>query len=867
MDVAPGTRLGPYEIKARLGAGGMGEVFEARDTRLDRSVAIKVLPAELAGSAEFKLRFEREAKTISQLNHPNICTLFDVGEGYLVMELLEGESLADRLERGPLPLPEAIRYGIQIAEALDRAHKQGITHRDLKPGNVMLTKSGAKLLDFGLAKSETVQISQDDLTHQKALTSEGTILGTFQYMAPEQLEGSAAGPRTDIFGLGCVLYEMITGKRAFDGKTRTSLIAAIVGGSPRPLTELAPLTPPALEHVIARCLEKDPDDRWQSARDIAEELKWIGAVGSQAGVAAPLVMRRRSRERLAWVLVPIAALLAAAATWGVLRWTRPKPVAIETSIATPHGTRPAPDGGSGVISPDGSMMVIVLVQSDGTRGLAVRTLQSSALRPLSGTDGAASPFWSPDSRKIAFFADSRLKTVDATGGAVQNLAEAPVGRGGAWSSNGTILFAPNISTPLMKVSSSGGTPSPATKLEKDGSHRWPSFLPDGNRFLYLAGEVTAIGSLDGKTPPQTVLKENIVARYAEPGYLLFIRDGILMAQPFDAKKAELGGEPVAIAERVSAFRAVGHFSLSDNGVLLFQPGAADERTQLVWVDRDGKDLGTVTPPGSFWSPSLSPDGRKVAVDLSDALQGDIWIYDLVRNVSSRLTYEKENSTSPIWSADGKRIIYYVDEGPISNLYQIASGGTGQAELLVKNEFPKNPFDASRDGRWMLFSSAGANTLQDLWIYSTADKTSKPWLATPFREAAGEFSPDGKWIVYESDESGRSEIYVRGFPESEEKWLISNGGGAQARWSDNGQEIFYVSEGGKMMAVAVSSSAGFSAATPVELFPVQLRTTVPGPRQYDVSSDGTKFLLNRQAEAAIQEPLVLVQNWTARLGGR
>jgi Tol biopolymer transport system component/predicted Ser/Thr protein kinase len=864
MQLEPGSRLGPYEITARLGAGGMGEVFQALDTRLDRSVAIKILPDELAESAQFKLRFEREAKMISQLNHPNICTLYDVGENYLVMELLDGESLADRIAKGPLPLTEALRYGIQIAEALDRAHRQGVIHRDLKPGNVMLTKSGAKLLDFGLAKAAVVDISHEDLTQHRALTTEGTILGTFQYMAPEQLEGAEAGGRTDIFALGCVLYEMVTGKRAFDGKTKTSLIAAIVSGVPRRVSEIQPLTPPGLEHVISRCLEKDPDDRWQSAHDIAEELKWINTAGSQAGLAAPLTMRRKTRERLAWSLLPVVALFAIAATWGLLKWRAPQPAAIESAITAPPNMRVSLENGAGVIAPDGSMLVLVTEDVQANRALAVRPLNADAFRSLTGTEGASYPFWSPDSRRIAFFAGGRLRIVDATGGAVQNLCDAPSGRGGSWGKDGTIVFAPGAATPLMKVAASGGVPQPATVLGKeDGTHRWPWFLPDGKRFLFLGAGVVQLGSLDSTTERRTLLKENTAAVYAN-GHLLYWKENIVIAHPFNVDKGLLEGDPMPLAEGVAAFRNLGVFSASGNGALLFQPGVAESRTELMWVDRSGKELGAVAPKGLFYSPHLSPDQRRVAVDLSDDRGGDIWIYELARNVSSRLTYEAENATSPIWSADGKRVFYLVDEAGAANIYQIPSGGTGAAELLLKDTRVKLPADASRDGRWLVFTSLGAETGSDIYLNSLQEKTAKPWLATPFNEGCAQLSPDGKWIAYQSDESGQMEIYVRAFPDSEEKWLISSGGGEAPAWRRDGGEIYYVSAERKMMAVAVRLEPSFDAGPPVALFEAVLRPVGRTSRQYDVSVDGTRFLLNRRADEQSSEPLSLVQNWTARL---
>jgi eukaryotic-like serine/threonine-protein kinase len=874
MPLVPGSHLGPYEIIGRIGAGGMGEVFSARDTRLERSVAIKILPAQLAQNAQFRLRFEREAKTISQLNHPHICTLCDVGEGsavegeatfsYLVMELIEGESLADRLMRGPVALDDVLRYGIEIAEALDKAHRQGVIHRDLKPGNIMLTKSGAKLLDFGLAKSMTVEVGADELTRQKALTAEGTIVGTFQYMAPEQLEGQEAGARTDIFALGCVLYEMATGHRAFDGKTKTSLIAAIVGGHPRPISEFQPLIPPALTHVVSRCLEKDPDDRWQSAHDVAEELKWINTAGSQAGVPAPLMMRRRSRERMAWTLLPIVALLAVAASWALLKYLEPRPHAVESSVTAPRNFRISANDGGAVISPDGSSLVMPLTDQKSNRSLWIRQLSGGAMRVLSGTEDGSYPFWSPNSRRIGFFASGKLKIVDAAGGVVQTIADAPNGRGGSWSQEGTIVFAPGIATGLMKISDGGGAATPATTLDKaTTTHRFPSFLPDGRHFLlYTDAPSIAIGSLDSPGRVTLLRKENAAAVYVASGHVLFWRDGFIVAQPFDVKHLVPRGDAVPIAEGVAASRGRGVFSASDDGTLVYQPGSASLNTQLIWVDRSGKDSGVVAPKAEFYSPKISHDQRKVAVDRTENGAGDIWLFDLVRNVSSRLTYDPANESSPVWSIDDKQLFFFRDEKGTANIYQISAGGTGNSELVIASDNRKFPTDASRD--WLVLATFGANS--DIWTYSFADKKIKPWLATPFQEGCGELSPDGKWIAYQSDESGRLEIYVRAFPDSQEKWLISTDGGETPAWRGDGREIYYISRERKMMAAPISYEPKFDAGTPVVLFDAPVRQAIPA-RQYDVSSDGKRFLLNREAEQEVIEPLTLVQNWIGRLARR
>ncbi|HVT44498.1 MAG TPA: protein kinase [Thermoanaerobaculia bacterium] len=883
--LSAGDRLGPYEIVARIGAGGMGEVWQATDTRLDRSVAIKILPAELAQNPQLKARFEREAKTISQLNHPHICTLHDVGEetlegggtradssgsstvSYLVMELIDGETLADRLARGPLSLPEVLRYGVEMAEALDKAHRAGIVHRDLKPGNIMLTRTGSKLLDFGLAKSAVLEISTDGLTQQKPLTQEGTILGTFQYMAPEQLEGIEADARSDIFAFGAVLYEMATGKRAFEGKTKTSLIAAIVDRDPVPISQLQPLTPPTLEHVISRCIEKDPEDRWQSARDIAEELKWIASAGSQVGVAAPLAVRRRTRERLAWSLNLVTALVVLAATTMFFMTRKPVEPTIVSSILPPAGMRIVLNGGA-AISPDGRFIVAVLEDARSSRGLWMRPLHDAEYRLLPGTEDASYPFWSPDSRQIGFFATGRLKTVDAMGGPVQSVCDAAAGRGGTWSPDGTIVFTASVNGILMKVPATGGEPTPATEFQKgETSHRWPSFLPDGQHFVYLAmGDNPSIvrGSLDSTSDHHQVLRANSSALYSRTGHLLYSRESSVIAVPFNPGKGITTGDPIVVVAEGVAFtdRFTSVFSVSNDGALVYLRGAGFRLSQLVWVDRSGRDQGTIAPPGLFFSPRISHDQRRVAVDLSNVAdgQGDIWIWDLQRGVSSRLTYDPANESVPLWSADEKQIIYHGVSSGTSNLYRVPSGGTGVAEELVQDDQEKRPTDISPDGRWLAFNSdGGSGSSTDIWIYSFDEKKATPWLKTPFTESAAQFSPDGKWIAYQSDESGRSEIYVRAFPDSEEKWLISSGGGSMPAWRGDGREIYYISADRTMMAVPVTlGDKRLDAGASVALFDASVRMHVI--RQYDVVPDGSRFLLNRQADDGPGEPITLLQNW-------
>jgi serine/threonine protein kinase/Tol biopolymer transport system component len=877
MIVAPGTRLGPYEVLAPLGAGGMGEVWRARDTRLDRSVAIKILPDGFAQNEQFRARFEREAKTISSLNHANICTLFDVGHEngshYLVMELLEGESLADRLARGPLPVEQVLRFGAQIADALDAAHKQGVVHRDLKPGNVMITKSGAKLLDFGLARPSAATSAVHGLTEMpttaKPLTEEGTILGTFQYMAPEQLEGLEADARTDIFTFGALLYEMATGRRAFAATSRTSLIAAIVSSQPPPISTITPMTPPAVDHVVRKCLEKHPDDRWQSAHDVASELRWIADGASQAGVPTAVSISRRMRERLAWVLAALATIGAlTAVTLLRTRHDRAR-TAIESAIVTPAGWRIVTNSGLS-LSPDGETAVFVLNEVKGGHpSMWLRPLASSTFRQLPGTDGAVQPFWSPDSRKIGFFAGGKLKTVDTESGTVSAVCDVPGGGGGvgSWSSLGTILVAPDLSGPLAFVRASGGTLQPLTKLRAgDTAHRFPAFLSDGKTFLFLAvsgtNDKNAIcqTSVDDPATIREVMRSSSAVEWVEPGIILYAAERHLLAQRYDASKARVVGEPITVSDRFTLFSA------SNDGKLLLQRNPNLVISQLAWVSRTGREERVVEAPGLFFSPALSHDQRRFAVDISDAADGngDIWIYDVTRNAATRLTYSKENESSPHWSEDDRSIIYYSGPNGSGDIFEVSAGGIGKPELLVSDAREKRPTDVSRDGQWIVFNSAEGENM-DIGVWASKEKKARPWLATPFREQCARLSADGKWIAYQSDESGRWEIYVRAFPDSDRKWLLSNAGGIMPMWRGDGRELFYVSLEGKMMSVAVTPGPEFVTEPPATLFDAPLRNHPT--TQYDVTSDGQHFLLNKRVESVSAEPVALVQNWDVKLAGK
>ena len=887
MTITSGSRFGPYEIVAPIGAGGMGEVFRATDTRLDRSVAIKVLPAALAQNAQFRLRFEREAKTISQLNHPNICQIYDVGEAaeghssYLVMELLEGQSLAERLASGPLSLSEVLRYGTQIAEALVAAHRAGIVHRDLKPGNIMITKSGAKLLDFGLAKaalSPTSVVSGtafSGATEHKPLTQEGTIIGTFQYMAPEQLEGQDADPRTDIFAFGAVLYEMVTGKRAFEGKTKTSLIAAIVDRDPPPISQFQPLTPPALERVIRTCLQKDPDDRWQTAHDLLLQLRWIGEAGSEAGVAAPVVVRRKNRERIAWGLALL--LLGTTATCAYL-WRRlaDQPVRrVEMSVLPAANAVFNFGRGGPALSPDGQHIVYVATL-EGKTQLWLRHLDAGGGQPLNGTEAAFHPFWSPDSRFIGFFASGKLKKIDIAGGPPQSICDAPTGRGGNWNRDGVIVFAPTDRDPLHRVAASGGTAVAITELATgEYSHRWPSFLPDGRHYLFLAQNVAAgqdrgriyIGELGAKGRTE-LLAANSPAVYAPPGYVLFARDRALLAQPFDAKALKLTGDPFPLADKVQYVAQIGWaaFTVAPNGTISYHVSTAAAATQLAWFDRTGKALGVLNTTGQHADARLSHKGDRVAYALidEDAGTSDIWIYDLARNIPTRFTFESGREGAAIWTRDDSKIIYSaeVPNGPARNLVQKISSGAGREELLHSGDaVVMGPVDISPDGQTLIFNQIDrrSGSMQDIWTFSFADRKAMPLLQTRFIDGAGLLSPDGKWLLYVSDESGRREVYVQPFPPNGAKWQISSKGGRVPRWRRDGKEVFFFGLDNRLHSAAVTASGtSFSAEVPQLLFEANV---VAG---YDVTADGQRFLVNQPVGEEVQSPLTVVLNWTAGL---
>ena len=866
----------------------MGEVYRARDTRLERAVAIKVLPRHLSPSADLRERFEREAKTISRISHPHICALYDVNrEGeteYLVMELLEGETLSARLERRALPLEQVLRYAVEIADALDFAHRQGIVHRDLKPANVMLTKFGAKLLDFGLAKVFKPGGPVESVTSVPTavnVTREGTFLGTWPYMAPEQLEGREVDARTDIFAFGAVLYEMATGRTAFSGTTQASLVGAILHTEPPPISMVQPMTPPALDRVVKTCLSKDANDRFQTAHDLRLQLQWIAEGGSQAGVPASVVARRRSRERMAWAAAAAATLAALAVALLVPARPREALHRVQSSILPPEKSAFVFDGGPMALSPDGRRLAFLAPTAEGKNLLWVRPLNGMAAQPLADTDGAGYPFWSPDSRFLGFFAGGKLKKIDASGEPPQVLCDAQSGRGGTWNREGVILFSPSLRDALQRVSSAGGSPAPATELDaskQEYSHRFPFFLPDGRHFLYLAqamragqigGEEVCIGSLESKER-RSLFRANSnpvfapAAPGAASGHILFSRERTLLAQPFDARRLRLSGEAFAVGEQVQYFANFGFgvFTASDNGILAYQASGAGSITQVVWLDRSGKQLDVLGPPADYLRPRLSRDGRRVAIDVGDPQTGrfDIWIYDLARRVSTRFTFEAD-SVFPIWWPDDSRIVFQSNRKGQSALYQKVSSGTGNEEFLVQEGGLKVPTDLSSDGRFLAYHVIDNKTKTwDLGLCSVAEKKTSVFLSTPAAEVNGRFSPDGRWIAYQSDESGTVEVYVQPFPGHGGKWQISKAGGTQPVWNRNGKEIFYVSADNKLMAVDVKADSGFEAGPPRALFEVHLKSV--NGWKYDISPDGQRFLANVVIGEVRSNPITLVLNWAA-----
>jgi Tol biopolymer transport system component len=840
MALSAGTRLGPYEILGAIGAGGMGEVYKARDTRLDRIVAIKILPPEWANDPAMKERFDHEARTIASLNHPHICVLHDIGTemtpgvisalsasemtpgviSYLVMEYMEGETLAERLTRGALTLDEAMTVAIAIADALDKAHRQGVIHRDLKPANVMLTESGPKLLDFGLAKSQAA------LPAASNLTIPGMILGTLQYMAPEQFDGVEADRRTDIFAFGVVVHEMVTGQKAFEGKSQVLLISAIATADPPPVSRVQPSAPPALDHVIKTCLEKDPADRWQDARDLLAELQWIADGGEDAGFAISVAGSRPKRRWLRWAAlaasVVLVGALAVPAYWYLkgpaepeeLRFRIPRnltaePTETQPGVGTSFSTFSASDS---AIAPDGRTVVFRARPVTGWF-LYTRPVGALAPRKLAGTEDAVQPFWSADSRSIAFVVRGKLKRVVASGGAPDDICDVPEFSGGTWNRDGKILF--GSPSGLFMVPAEGGTPTALTTTSTtESEHLWPRFLPDGRHYLYLAESGQApsraifAGALDSKDRTRIVAAESNAAYTASTpstGFLVFHRDSAVYAQPFSPKTLALSGEPTRIASDViSGAGGQGSFDVSDDGVLIYyvntaggNGGGADTWPwRLLWVDRGAQDIQAVGPYGIYRGVEVSPDGKRIAVHRHDGTGGDIWVMEPPPRAPTQITFDaKSDNSSPVWSPDGAKIVFASQRNNKWGLYQTRSDGSGAEELLVESDLRKAPMSWSPDGKRLVYWVQDPKTAGDLWVLPMdGDKKPEVLLATPADETHAQISPDGKWIAFASNLTGRKEVWVRPFPSGPGQWRISPDastfGGDWPRWNRDSKELFY-----------------------------------------------------------------------------
>jgi len=884
MPIPPGRRLGPYEILSAIGAGGMGEVYEARDTRLDRIVAIKVLPTHLADRSELRERFEREAKTIASLNHPHICTLYDIGHqdgiDFLVMEYLEGETLAKRLQKGPLPLEQVLQYSIEISDALDKAHHKGITHRDLKPGNVMLTKSGTKLLDFGLAKlkQEAAPANEQitDLpTAKDPLTVQGTLLGTLQYMAPEQVEGKEVDARTDIFAFGAVVYEMATGQRAFEGKTQASLIAKILEIDPPPISSLQPMTPPALDRVVKKCLAKEPDERWHAAKDLCDELKWIAGGSSHAAtVPTGQVKATRTFGRRELIIGVGALLLVVLVTYLAFWDLKPSPQArvTRTAINLPPGQQLAGlDLGPAVaLSPDGARLAYVARQG-GAQRVYLRALDSLESKPIPGTEEGVNPFFSSDSQWLGFFAGGKLKKVSVSGGGVSDVSEVGVPRGASWSSHGTIVFGTLYTRYLQEVSDSGSAPRPLTRPEKgEIGHGWPDYLPGGKSVLFATG-VNGLGFQTADVAVQSVgtgehrnlIKGGTNPRYAPSGHLIYVQGGNLMAVPFDLERLAVSGTAVQVVEGVlqSSINGDAQYDISATGSLVYVTGDTQSgQTNLVWVSRNGTEQALAAPAHNYEFPRISPDGRRIAVSIVEQ-ESQLWQYDLSRETLTRVTFEGKSNVNPAWTPDGKRIAFLSTQGGGGNIFWQLADGSGGLEQLTNSEYVQIPSSWSRDGQLLAYIENNPTTGQDIWVLRMGDRKAQPFLRTPFNESVPRFSPDGHWLSYISNESGRFEVYVQPYPGPGGKWQISTEGGMEPVWNPNGRELFF-RNGDKMMAVDISTQPNFAAGKPKVLFAGPYLPTPLTTPNYDVSPGGQRFLMLKSSEQGQVAPMqiTIVQNW-------
>jgi Tol biopolymer transport system component len=874
MPFEKGTRLGPYEILSPIGAGGMGEVYLATDTRLNRRVAIKVLPPQWASDPDMKVRFEREARIIGNLSHPHICTLHDIGRelgaDYLVMEFLEGETLAERIARGPLPVEEAVRISAQIADALDKAHREGVTHRDLKPGNVMLTKSGVKLLDFGLARENAS--AKPSMETRLDVTMRGAIVGTMQYMAPEQLEGREVTPQTDIFAFGAVLYEMLTGKKAFTGDSQAGLISAIMTAAPPSISVTQKIDSPALEYAVKRCLEKDPTNRWQSARDLMDHLQW--AVQGNASPAVVKDAHARRHLRLVAALSALSALLAMLlVVFALTRPQRPPPAAeirflLEAEVA----------GASLAVSPDGRWIAYSgREKGSQTRFLFLRAMGSTTSQKIAGTEDALAPFWSPRNDRIGFFSGNSLKAVAISGGVPEIICPAQgTNRAGTWNWANVIVFASD--NVLNRVDAGGGKPEPLTTLNvsrAEVAHTLPSFLPGGEHFLFLvlsqqdADDAIYLGGLNSKEPARLISLRSMAA-YSS-GHLLYVDDGALVARPFDPDSQTFQGEPFRLVNGADPA-----FSVSDSGVLLYRPPAPSviPKFQYSWVDRSGRTMAIIGQPEHYfpyWD--LSADAKQAAVTRVDveASNMDIEILDLERGILSKVTTDAASEADPRWSPDGLRVAYTTQKKGNRDVFERNASGLGEETELLNSSDPETLDDWSSDGRYVIYRT-GANTNTIFALPLFGDRKPFPVVASEFNKDGSQLSPDSKWLAYNAVETGMSQVYVVSFPTASQKRQISTNGGTQPRWRQDGKELYFLSNDGKMMAVDISTEPTLSSGAPRQLFETGVGRASFDAEEYGVTGDGKRFLLlkaqqSQEAAEPAPRPFTVIVNWTAALRER
>jgi len=916
-----GTTLAHYKVTAALGVGGMGEVWRAEDEKLGREVALKVLPEEFAQDPERMARFEREAKVLASLNHPNIAHLYGLesvniqmaagtaapqgsqadDEGlvgqpsrlpiggsspttFLVMELVEGEDLSERIKRGPISIEEATAIALQIAEALEAAHEQGIVHRDLKPANIKLRPDGTvKVLDFGLAKAWDADTEGANLSMSPTLTAHataaGVILGTAAYMAPEQAAGIAADRRADIWAFGVVFWEMLTGHKLFDGETVSHVLASVLKDV-ADLDELPDETPLRLRELIGRCLRKKPKQRLQAIGDARILLEEYRADPEAFDLEQESTAPGRSAQPMWKRLSPwaAAAALALALAASIVGRTEPEKQVIRFDVPPPEGGRfhLAPDNpGPAVVSPDGRMLAYSARDESGAVQLWVRALDESEARPMSGTENAQYPFWSPDSKRIGYFSNGKLRVVEAAGGPPLALCDAGEGKGGSWSRNGVIVFAPSYNTPLHKVADTGGESAPVTKFDEermDNSHRHPRFLPDGDHFLYMArsasgtyeGQAVMIGSLDGSVDRQ-LMRAPAAVEYAS-GHLLFVRDRTLMARAFDADALEFTGDAFPVAEAVTLLPAgtvIGVYSASQNGVLAYQSGAGDEGNfRLVWRDREGNELDTLGEPGNIGEVHLVPGGELAAVQMEEmaAGSGDVWVVDLRRDLFTRFTFEPGYELGLTPTPDGKAIFFSLQKDGVYALVKKEIGGSGDGEVVYESTTEMYPSSVSPDGSTLALFKGGDTSSFDIWVLPLDDKGEpSPFIATEFNDENAMFSPDGLWLAYQSDESGRPEVYVIAYPDRGRKWQISTDGGQGPRWSRDGSEVLYQASDGSLVAVrVVPRDGGLLIGAAEKLFNTMIQPT--GNYFWDISEDGERMLTMEAVSNREAPNLSVVVNW-------